>query len=429
MSEGEQWGGVSRGKAWAILAVLAAVQFTAIVDFMVIMPLEPQLSRVLHLDPKRFGFVVSAYTLAAGLAGLVATMVLDRFSRRTAFLSVFAGFLIGTLACGLARDYPSLLLARFLTGAFGGVLGGLAMAVIGDVFPERLRGTAMGVLMTSFSLASVAGVPIGLRLGQDHGWQTPFLMLAGLGLPILAVAAVVMPSLDAHLSRKGDSSALERLMGTFSHPNHLRAFALMIALTFSGFMVIPFISPYLVANVGIKERDLPWIYVLGGILTLVGAPVVGRFADRFGKLPVFLAVAPFSAVLMLVITNMGPASLAWATAVFGALMFCNAGRMVPAMAMITSSVEGHRRGGFLGANAAVQHLSAGIGSAMAGLILSKSASGAFLHFPRVGIIGAGATLASLWLAGRLRVASAAGPISVPESLIAAEAAVDVNEPF
>jgi predicted MFS family arabinose efflux permease len=404
MSDGEEAGAISRGRAWAILAVLAAVQFVTIVDFMVIMPLEPQLSRAMSLTTARFGFVVSAYTIAAGLAGLVATMVVDRLPRRTAFLVIFAGFLVGTLSCGLAPGYRTLLLARFLTGAFGGILGGLAMAVIGDVFPEFLRGTATGALMSAFALASIAGIPLGLAIGQRFGWQAPFLALALLGLPILVASPLLMPRLDGHMLKKGASSPLGRLAETFSHPNHLRAFALTIALTFSGFAVIPFISPYLVANVGVSEKQLPWVYVVGGALTLVGAPVVGRLSDRFGKLPVFLAVAPASAVLMLVITNLGPSPFALALVVTGVLMLSNAGRMVPAMAMITSSVEPHRRGGFLGANSAVQHLSAGVGSAMAGLILSKSASGALLHYPRAGLIGAAATLVSLYLAGRLRPA-------------------------
>src|SRR3954467_1789816 len=182
-----------------VLLILASVQFTSIVDFMVIMPLGPQLERTLRLTPAQFGLIVSSYTFAAGVAGLVSSMVIDRFARRPAFLVLYAGFLVGTLACGLAPNYVTLLAARFLTGAFGGVLGGMAMAVIGDVFPEERRGRATGALMSAFALASVAGVPVGLTLGIRYGWNVPFLVLAVLGLPILFVAARALPPLDHHL--------------------------------------------------------------------------------------------------------------------------------------------------------------------------------------------------------------------------------------
>ena len=275
-----------------VLLILASVQFTSIVDFMVIMPLGPQLERTLGLTPARFGLIVSSYTFAAGFAGLVSSMVIDRFARRPAFLVLYAGFLVGTLACGLAPNYATLLAARFLTGAFGGVLGGMAMAVIGDVFPEERRGRATGALMSAFALASVAGVPLGLTLGLRYGWNVPFLVLAALGLPILFVAARALPRLDDHLHQGASEHPLERLRATFAHPNHLRAFALMVTLMFGSFAVVPFLSPYLVSNAGVAESRLPLVYIVGGALTLVGAPLAGRMADRFGKLRVFRIVSP-----------------------------------------------------------------------------------------------------------------------------------------
>src|ERR1019366_4518854 len=140
----------SRGRERLILFVLAAVQFTSIVDFVVVMPLGPQLEVELALTPASFGLIVSSYTYAAGVAGLLASVILDRFARRTAFLALYVGFLAGTLACGLAPTYDWLLSARALTGAFGGVLGG--MAIVGDVFPEHRRGAATGALMSAFAL-------------------------------------------------------------------------------------------------------------------------------------------------------------------------------------------------------------------------------------------------------------------------------------
>jgi MFS transporter, DHA1 family, inner membrane transport protein len=413
-----------------VLLVLASVQFMAIVDFMVIMPLEPDLAMDMALSPAQFGLIVSSYTYAAGIAGLVASLLLDRFARRPAFLTLFGGFLAGTFACGLAPDFLTLLAARFLTGAFGGVLGGMALAIIGDVFPEAKRGAATGILMTSFALASVLGVPLGLALGQNLGWHIPFYCIAILGLPILFLAARALPRLDAHVGKAARQRPLAHLRSTLMEPNHLRAFALTISIQFGGFAVLPFLSPFLVSNVGLPKGFLPLAYIVGGILTLVGAPLIGRLADRYGKLLVYRIVAPTTAIMMLLMTNLPPVPVAVAVLVMGAMMISNAGRMVPAMAMITSSVEPHRRGGFLGANAAVQHVASGLGASFAGMILVKAPNGTLEHFPVVGMIGAGVTLASLWFAGRLR--SAEPPQSTPVEVTlaaAAQASVDAGEPL
>ena len=421
----------SPGRERLILFVLAAVQFTSIVDFVVVMPLGPVLEEELSLTPARFGLIVSSYTYAAGVAGLLASVILDRFARRTAFLALYVGFLAGTLACGLAPTYEWLLAARVLTGAFGGVLGGMAMAIVGDVFPEHRRGTATGALMSAFALASVVGVPAGLTLGQQFGWHVPFLTLAILGVPIFFVAAIALPRLDAHLGTKREHEhSLAQLKATFTEPNHLRAFALTASMMFGVFTVIPFLSPYLVSNVKIPQEHLAVVYIAGGVLALVGSPIVGRLADRFGKLVVYRVAAPLLAIVILVATNLPPVSLWLAALVMALLMLCNSGRMVPAMAMITSSVAPQRRGGFLGANSAVQHVSAGFGAFVGGFILSKAPDGTIEHYPIVGLLGIAATLVSVWLAGRLRIVGVDHTTTTGESLaVAAQGNVDAGEPI
>ena len=401
-----------------ILLVLATVQFTSIVDFMVIMPLEPQLKRTIGITTDRFALVVAAYTFAAGLAGLVSTLVLDRFARRPTYLALFAGFLLGTLACGVAPDYPTLLAARSLTGMFGGVLGGMSLTIIGDTFPEHRRGTATGILMMSFSMASVLGVPIGLTLGQEYGWHVPFLVLAGLCVPFFILAAAVLPRLDGHLAGRRREDIPTQLRGIFLAPNHVRAFALTTALFFSGFSVVPFLSPYLVANVGTPERDLRWVYIAGGLVTLVGMPWIGRLADRLGKLKVYRLLIPANALCLLGMTCLPPLPLAAVLLAVSATMLTNAGRMVPAMAMVTSSVEPRLRGGFMGANSAVQHLAASFGTMVAGLILVQHPGQAIEHFPYVGLLAAGVSLLTLWLAGRLRPGTVAPAAGKPELAMA-----------
>lgn len=420
---------LQRRRERLVVFILAAVQFTTIVDFMVIMPLGPQLMRTMGINPAQFSLIVSAYTFAAGATGLVAASVVDRFARRTAFLTMYSGFLLSTLFCGLAPTYETLVAARIATGAFGGILGGMAMAIIGDVFPEHRRGYATGSLMTGFALASVAGVPMGLWIGTTYGWHVPFIVLAIGGIPALVLARIALPPLDAHVG-KTHVHPLRSLAQTFSHSNHLNAFALIIALMIGSFTVFPSLSPYLVGNVGMTEEQLPLVYIVGGGLTLIAAPIIGRLADRYGKLVVFRAVIPMSALLLLTITHLPPTSKYVAAAVFGALMVSNVGRMIAAMAMITSSVEPRRRGAFLSANASVQHIASGVGSYLGGVIVTKTPDGAIEHFGTIGWISAAATLSSLWLAGRVRNAESPAVSAEELSLAAAaEASVDAGEPI
>jgi len=393
-----------RRRERVLLTILASVQFTSIVDFMVVMPLGPQLRRTLGISPFQFGMIVSCYTISAGLAGLLASSVLDRFGRKQAFLSLYCGFLIGTLLCGLAFNYYSLLIARIVTGAFGGILGGMALAIIGDVFPEERRGRATGVLMSAFALASVVGVPVCLYLGTRFGWQFPFVLLAVLSLPILFVAVKFLPPLRDHLVDQLHAHPWRRILDTFQEANHLRAFALTFVIMFGGFSIIPYISIYLVSNAGVLEYQLTLLYMTGGLLTIVGAPLIGRLADRYGKVTVYRFVAAIAAMLMLVMTNLPVVPLALAMAVFGALMLSNAGRMVAGLSIVTSSVEPSRRGGFMSANSAVQHLASGLGAFVSGKIIVTTPLGALDNFGKVGLMAVAATVLSLWLAGRVRPA-------------------------
>ena len=218
-----------------------------------------------------------------------------------------------------------------------------------------------------------------------------------------------MPPLRDHLHGGPHLSPWAQIRETFSHPNHLRAFLLIFFIMFGGFSVIPYISLYLVSNVGVTEGNLFWVFVAGGLLTLVGAPLVGRVADRRGKVPVYRGVATCAAVMMLAVTNLPRVPLPVAVGVVGTLMLCNAGRMVAGLSIVTSSVEPRRRGGFMSANSAVQHLASGLGAFLGGKIIVTTEAGPLAYFDRVGIMAVAATLLTLWLAGRVKSAASINP--------------------
>ncbi len=388
----------------ALLLILATVQFANVLDFVLLMPLAPKLQKALELSTMQFGFVVSSYTFSACLAGLLAALGIDRLDRRTALLGLLGGFAMGTLACGLSNSYASLLVARVVTGAFGGVLGALVFSIIGDVFPAQRRGAATGKVVSAFSVASILGVPFGLFLGNKYGWQAPFFLLAGLALIVIGIAVLTMPSLRGHLDRGVARNPFPALWELIVDPNHLRAFALMTSIMVGTFAVIPFLASAIVFNGGISESRLPWLYVVGGVCSFVSSPLIGKLSDRIGKLRVYRIMAVLVLVPFVALTNLPKVPLAVAIAVVAAMMVCNSGRMVPAVAMITASVEPRRRGGFMSVNSAVQHLAMSVGAFVAGLIVGQEegTTGPLRNFWVVGLIAVAATLISLPLAGRLR---------------------------
>jgi predicted MFS family arabinose efflux permease len=407
---------------WLLLLILGAVQFTNVIDFVIVMPLGPQFMRDLEILPRQFGVLVSVYGFTASLAGLLAAWFIDRFDRKKALLFLYGGFTVGTLLCAVAPNYSFLVAARAVTGGFGGIMGATILAIIGDVFPDSRRGTATGVVMSAFSVASILGVPAGLYLANLSGWPAPFWVLGGLSLAILFLVRGVLPPLRGHLAH-GRYQAVNPLE-VLRNPNHIQAYVLMTALVMSTFMVIPYIAAYAVANVGRQEPELPYIYLCGGATTLVTLPLVGRLSDRFGKLLVFRILVLLALIPTFLITNLPPVSLALVLVVSTLFMVTTSGRMVPAMAMITACSLPRYRGSFMSINASVQHMASGLASLVGAALLHKTEDGTLTGFSTIGVLAACAMVLSAILAGRLRPADIGS-----ETADAADGQPDPSEPF
>lgn len=388
---------ISRAE-WGLLLLLAAIQFTNILDFVIIMPIAPWAQARYQITPEQFGHVVSAYGFASCIGSILAAKFLDRFGRKTALLTLYLGFSISTLMCGFAPSYETLVAARALTGLFGGVVGAAVMAIIGDVFADYRRGTAMGVVMSSFAVASIFGLPIGLLLVEFFGTGAPFIALAALSALIWIGVNRVMPSLPAHPEHR---TTLWRLI---AEPNHLVAYIFTTTLVFGSFSVVPFLALAMVANSGQQPENMKYLYPFAGGFTLISTNIVGRLSDRYGKRLMF-RIMGFAAIIMaLVLTNLPPVPLWVAIAASTAFMVSTSGRMVPAQAMITGSAAPKVRGGFLSLNAAVQSLAMGLASFIGGALIGQTDDGKLPGFPMVGLLAAGSALLSLFLAGQLRSA-------------------------
>jgi predicted MFS family arabinose efflux permease len=385
-----------------LLLTLATIQFTVIVDFLIVMPLGPQYLRVFGITPSQFGLIVSAYAFSAGISGIVAGFFLDRLDRRPALLTLYIGFAIGTLFCAMAPTYPLLVAARVVAGAFGGVSGALILAIIGDVIPESRRGAAMGLVMSSFSVASICGVPIGLVLASHLNWHAPFYALAGLSVVIWLAALRVMPALHGHLHHAHGQHPVARMWGVLNQKDHQMAFLFMAVLTVAGFLVFPNISNYMVDNVGLTEKQLPLIYLAGGACTIFSMNWIGRWADRTGKQRVFMIMSLLATIPIFALSHLPRVPLLAAIGTSTLLMVCMSGRMVPAMAMMTGSIEARYRGGFMSINSSVQQFASGLAAWLSGHIIGQSPSGELTRFSWVGLASISCGLVCIYLSRFLK---------------------------
>ncbi len=393
----------------ATLLTLGAVQFTHILDFMIMMPLGGQLMRMFNITPAQFTHLVAAYGIAAAVSGFAGGFVLDRFDRKRSLLVLYAGFGVATLACGLAPTHHALLIARLAAGAFGGLAGSMVSAMVGDVIPPARRGRAMSLVMAAFPVASVLGVPAGLVLAGKYGWHAPFFMLAACAAAVLVLASLALPPIRTAVHGHQPWRQMREIL---SHGIHLRAFAVGIFLVMAGGVLIPFLAPTFIANVGLDEKvGLPIAYAVGGLATAVSTPLVGWLSDHTDRLRLLAIMSGGAVIVALVITRLGPSSLAVASLMMALFMVTMSGRFAPAMTMITNAVEARYRGGFMSVNAALQQAAGGLANVVAGRFITREPSGHLAGFPLLGYVAAGCFILTVLLAAEL--CSAAPHVSQP----------------
>lgn len=396
-----------------LLFTLAGIQFTSVLDFMIMMPLGPQLTKLFGISAGEFGFLVSAYTFSAGLSGLLAATYIDRFGRKRMMLTLYPLFGAAALACSLAPSYAWLIMARVASGFFGGVLMAISQTIVAEVIPFERRGRAMSVVMTSFSVATVAGVPLALFLVSHFNWHAPFLATACMVSVLVVVALNTLPSLKGHLQAPapGDAtlSLLANLRLVLVDPNHLRAFAMSVCMVSTGFVVVPYITLYLQFNAGFSTDQIPYVYLFGGISTLISARFIGLWSDRAGKAHAFRRLALIMPLPLLVMT-LSAGLPQWAILAISSVLFVvMSGRMIPGMALIGAAADPRRRGSFMTLNSAVQSLSMGLAAMVGGQILGMDADGNLTHYWMAALIGGGASLLSFVMAAKLRLHGASNP--------------------
>jgi predicted MFS family arabinose efflux permease len=380
-----------------VVALLAFLQFSIVLDFMIISPLGAIIMPDLNISPRRFGEIVSAYAFSAGASGFLAAGFADRFDRKRFLLFFYCGFIAGTALCALAPNYPLLLAARIVTGVFGGVIGSIVLAIATDLFPLEMRGRVMGVVQTAFSASQVLGIPAGLYLANLWGWHATFLAIIVVATPVSLIIVFYMKPVAGHLALKQHESPWGHLTATLLEPRHAIAFATTGLLATGGYMLMPFASIYTVNNLGITLTDLPTVYLVSGMFTIFTGPLIGRASDAFGHFRTFIFGCAVTIVMVLVYTHLGRVPLT-ALIVINVVLFVGIfSRMIPSRALMSAIPEVSKRGSFNAVSASLQQVSGGVASIIAGAVVVQSPAGDLLHFDWLGYIVIATTLLSLGL--------------------------------
>lgn len=369
-----------------VIAILTILQFSIILDFMVLSPLGPILRPALNISPSQFGIVVAAYAISAGLSGLLAAGFADKYDRKKLLLFFYTGFIIGTLFCGLAPTYNLLLAARIFTGIFGGVIGSITFAIVTDLFPIEVRGRVMGFLQMAFASSQVLGLPIGLYFANKWGWHSPFIMIVLVSLVVGIAIVIYLKPIDAHLKIKTERNAFVHLAKTVSNTTYLKTFAATTLLATGGFMMMPFGADFGVNNLKLTLDQLPVLYMVTGIASMILGPLIGRASDGWGKYKMFVAGSILMIFIVIIYCNLGPTPI-WLVMGLNIVMFAGiSARMISSQALVSAVPEHTDRGAFMSLNSSTQQISGGIASYIAGMIVVQAPSGELLHYDTLGYV-------------------------------------------
>ncbi len=385
-----------------IIVLLAFLQFTIILDFMIISPLGDILMKTMGLSTSQFGSVVSAYAISAGISGILAAGFADKFDRKRLLLFFYTGFIIGTAFCAMAYNYHTLLLARIVTGIFGGVIGAISMAIITDLFSLNQRGRVMGFVQMAFAGSQILGIPIGLFLANKWSWHATFIMVVVLAIFIGIAVVLKLKPITEHLKQQHDKSALQHLWHTIQKKDYRIGFMATALLSLGGFMLMPFTSAFIVNNVLIPQDHLPIIFMFTGLSSIIIMPLVGKLSDRIDKYKIFFAGSILAMIMVLVYTNLTPVPI-WVVIAVNMVLFMGImSRMVPASALNSAVPEMYDRGAFMSINASLQQMAGGVAAIFAGfVVVQQTKTSPLQHFNILGYVMVVIMLLSLFLVYRV----------------------------
>lgn len=353
-----------------VIAILALTQFTVVLDFMVMSPLGDLLMKSMQLSTKQFGIAVFSYAFSAGISGFLTAGFADSFDRKKLLLFFYIGFIVGTLFCGLASNFYTLVAARVFTGIFGGVIGSISMAIVSDLFPIEKRGRVMGFLQMGFGTSQVLGIPISLYIANHFGWQSPFFLIVGMALIIWLFIVLKMKPITKHLEVKDkDTNALQHLIHTIQNRNYRIGFLTTALMSLGGFMIMPWGSVYAINNLHVTQEQLPLLFMIAGVATLLMMPLIGKISDKINKFTIFTFASAWMITVVVIYANLGVTSFAIVVILNVLMMMGVMARMVPSVALVSELPKLQDRGAFMSVNSSLQQMAGGIAAAIGGMIV------------------------------------------------------------
>ncbi|MBK7666609.1 MAG: MFS transporter [Sphingobacteriaceae bacterium] len=386
------------------IVILALLQFTVVLDFMILAPLGDVLMKSLDITPKQFSWILSSYAFSAAASGILAAGFADKFDRKKFLLFFYVGFVVGTLFCGLANTYETLLAARIVTGLFGGVIGATGMAIITDIFALNQRGRVMGFVQMAFAGSQILGIPAALYLASKWNWHVSFFMIVILAVLIGLAFLIKMKPVDEHLKLQSKRNAFHHLWSTLSNKSYQVGFLAMVMLPVGGFMIMPFSSAFLVNNIHIAQADLPIIFLCTGISSIIIMPIIGKISDKFDKFWLFTIGSLWAVVMVIFYTNLAPVPI-WQVVVTNMLLFMGImSRVIPATTLATAIPEIKDRGAFMSINSSLQQMAGGLASIAAGFIVTQqSKTSPIENYDVLGYVVSGTILLCIFLIYRVSV--------------------------
>lgn len=391
---------------YQIVFLVAFIGFLASTDSMLLMPLSNIIMKKYDVSAQVSTWVISTYSLFAGISGFLSASIMDRFDRKRLLIGTFIGFALGTLLCGFANNFGLFVLYRGITGIFGGIVGGVGVAIVSDLIPYKRRATAMSIVSLSFAVSAIIGVPIGIHFATEYDLMIPFRILAVISFLTLLPILAWLPKIDKHLKEKKEhKNPFKTIQEAAKDLNQVWALLLAILIVFSHFVVLQFIVPYMENNVGFSSKLVPIMYFIGGICAIATTPFIGKICDRRGNMPSFTVLMMLSFIPIILSTHINVVSMPLALFICVTFFILAAGRMIPAYTIMSGATTPDKRGGFMSMRSACMEIGTALASIVSGFVVKIGKDGMVHHFNYVGYISVAVGLICIFIASRIRIVS------------------------
>ena len=292
------------------LLALAISAFAIGTTEFLIMGLLPDVARDLHVTIPAAGLLVTGYALGVAAGAPLLAVLTSRMPRKLALQLLMSVFIVGNVMCAVAGNYALLMVARVVASFAHGSFFGIGAVVAASLVPQDKRASAIAMMFTGLTLATVLGVPFGTAIGQQFGWRVAFWIVSGLGVVALIGVTALVPNLHGVAPAK-----LGHEVRVLRDPQVWLALG-MTVLGFGGvFVVFTYIAPILEQVSGFSPRGVTLMLVLFGVGLTLGNMLGGKLADR-ALMRSLMGILAALAVVMAIFTKTSHASVPAAITVF-----------------------------------------------------------------------------------------------------------------